>query len=133
MKFNNMEKDQLFIMHVVIDLIYMILGSFLISIGTNWFLLPYKMTTGGASGVATIFYYIFNVPMGLTIIFINIPLFIFSIIKLGIKFNLKTIFTTIILALFFEIFKDAALFVASVSTPPKILGAARPPLPKGEA
>ena len=57
MKFNNMEKDQLFIMHVVIDLIYMILGSFLISIGTNWFLLPYKMTTGGASGVATIFYY----------------------------------------------------------------------------
>lgn len=106
MKFNNMEKDQLFIMHVVIDLIYMILGSFLISIGTNWFLLPYKMTTGGASGVATIFYYIFNVPMGLTIIFINIPLFIFSIIKLGIKFNLKTIFTTIILALFFEIFKD---------------------------
>ena len=75
MKFNNMEKDQLFIMHVVIDLIYMILGSFLISIGTNWFLLPYKMTTGGASGVATIFYYIFNVPMGLTIIFINIPHF----------------------------------------------------------
>ena len=91
MKFNNMEKDQLFIMHVVIDLIYMILGSFLISIGTNWFLLPYKMTTGGASGIATIFYYIFNVPMGLTIIFINIPLFIFSII---------------ILALFYEIFKD---------------------------
>lgn len=109
MKFNNMEKDQLFIMHVVIDLIYMILGSFLISIGTNWFLLPYKMTTGGASGIATIFYYIFNVPMGLTIIFINIPLFIFSIIKLGIKFNLKTIFTTIILALFYEIFKDGAL------------------------
>lgn len=109
MKFNNMEKDQLFIMHVVIDLIYMILGSFLISIGTNWFLLPYKMTTGGASGVATIFYYIFNVPMGLTIIFINIPLFIFSIIKLGIKFNLKTIFTTIILALFYEIFKDGVL------------------------
>ena len=106
MNFNNMEKDQLFIMHVVIELIYMILGSFLISIGTNWFLLPYKMTTGGASGVATIFYYIFNVPMGLTIILINIPLFIFSIIKLGIKFNLKTIFTTIILALFFEIFKD---------------------------
>lgn len=106
MKFNNMEKDQLFIMHVVIDLIYMILGSFLISIGTNWFLLPYKMTTGGASGIATIFYYIFNIPMGLTIILINIPLFIFSIIKLGIKFNLKTIFTTIILALFFEMFKN---------------------------
>lgn len=99
------EKSQIKIMHVIIDLIYMVLGAFLIAIGTNLFLLPYKMTTGGASGIATIFYYLLNIPMGLTIMIINIPLFIFSVIKLGIRFNIKTIFTTIILSLFLEIFK----------------------------
>lgn len=105
MRLKKLEKSQVKIMHVIINLIYMVLGAFLIAIGTNLFLLPHKMTTGGASGIATIFYYLLNVPMGITIILINIPLFIFSIIKLGIRFNIKTIFTTIILSLFLEIFK----------------------------
>ena len=113
MRLKKLEKSQIKLMHVILDLIYMVLGAFLIAIGTNLFLLPHKMTTGGASGIATIFYYLLNIPMGLTIMLINIPLFIFSIIKLGIKFNLKTVFTTIILSLFLEIFKYGELIKLS--------------------
>lgn len=113
MRLKKLEKNQIRLMHVILDLIYMVLGTFFIAIGTNLFLLPHKMTTGGASGIATIFYYLFNMPMGLTIMLINIPLFIFSIIKLGIKFNVKTIFTTIILSLFLEIFKYDGLIKVS--------------------
>lgn len=113
MRLKKLEKSQIKLMHVILDLIYMVVGAFLIAIGTNLFLLPHKMTTGGASGIATIFYYLLNIPMGLTIMLINIPLFIFSIIKLGIKFNLKTVFTTIILSLFLEIFKYGGLIKLS--------------------
>lgn len=113
MRLKKLEKSQIKLMHVILDLIYMVLGAFFIAIGTNLFLLPHKMTTGGASGIATIFYYLLNIPMGLTIMLINIPLFIFSIIKLGIKFNLKTVFTTIILSLFLEIFKYGGLIKLS--------------------
>lgn len=113
MLFKNSEKSQIKIMHIIIDLIYMISGAFLIAIGTNLFLLPHKMTTGGASGIATIFYYLLDMPMGLTIMLINIPLFIFSVIKLGIRFNIKTIFTTIILSLFLEIFKYNSIIKSS--------------------
>ena len=113
MRLKKLEKSQIKLMYVILDLIYMVLGAFLIAIGTNLFLLPHKMTTGGASGIATIFYYLLNIPMGLTIMLINIPLFIFSIIKLGIKFNLKTVFTTIILSLFLEIFKYGGLIKLS--------------------
>lgn len=113
MRLKKLEKNQIKLMHVIIDLIYMVLGAFLIAIGTNLFLLPHKMTTGGASGIATIFYYMLNIPMGLTLMLINIPLFIFSIIKLGIKFNVKTVFTTIILSLFLEIFKYDGLIKVS--------------------
>lgn len=113
MRLKKLEKSQIKLMYVILDLIYMVLGAFLIAIGTNLFLLPHKMTTGGASGIATIFYYLLNIPMGLTIMLINIPLFIFSIIKLGIKFNIKTVFTTIILSLFLEIFKYGGLIKLS--------------------
>ena len=113
MRLKKLEKSQIKLMHVILDLIYMVVGAFFIAIGTNLFLLPHKMTTGGASGIATIFYYLLNIPMGLTIMLINIPLFIFSIIKLGIKFNLKTVFTTIILSLFLEIFKYGGLIKLS--------------------
>lgn len=98
------------ILHITIDIVYMLIGAFLISVGTNYFLLPHKMTTGGASGIATIMYYMLNIPMGITILFVNIPLFIVSIIKIGFKFNVKTIFTTIMLSLFLEIFKDNNIF-----------------------
>ncbi len=110
MLLNKIDKKQIKIIHIVFDIIYMVVGAFLIAIGTNLFLLPHRMTTGGASGIATIFYYLLNIPMGITIMLINIPLFIFSIIKLGIKFNIKTIFTTVMLSIFLEIFKYDSFF-----------------------
>lgn len=105
MLLKKIQKKQIKIIHILVDAIYMIVGAFLISIGTNLFLLPHKMTTGGASGIATILYYLLDIPMGITIIIINIPLLIFSILKLGFKFNIKTISTTIILSVFLELFK----------------------------
>ena len=63
------------------------------------------MTTGGASGIATILYYLSNIPMGITILAINLPLFVIAIVKLGKKFVIKTIFSTVLLSVFLELFK----------------------------
>ena len=91
--------------NILLDLFFIILGVYLISIGTNIFLLPNKMTTGGASGIATILYYTLNIPMGLSIVIINLPLFLISIYKFGFKFSFKTIAATILLSIFLEVFK----------------------------
>ena len=91
--------------NILLDLFFIILGVYLISIGTNIFLLPHKMTTGGASGIATILYYTLNIPMGLSIVIINLPLFVISIYKFGFKFSFKTIAATILLSIFLEVFK----------------------------
>lgn len=91
--------------HLFKDIILMIVGSYLVSLSINMFLLPHKMSTGGASGIATIIYYIFKVPMGITILAINLPLFIISIIKLGKGFTFKTITSTVLLSVFLELFK----------------------------
>lgn len=97
-------KDKNKILMILRDAIFIILGAYLVSLGINMFLLPHKMTTGGASGIATIFYYLFNVPMGLSILIINLPLFLMSMYKFGIKFSFKTIIATAIMSVFLEMF-----------------------------
>ena len=58
---NIINKNRNKIFNSIVDFVYIIVGSLLIALGTNLFLLPNKMTTGGASGIATIFYHLFNI------------------------------------------------------------------------
>ncbi len=102
-------KDKNKILMILKDVVFIILGAYLVSLGINMFLLPHKMTTGGASGIATIFYYLFNVPMGLSILIINLPLFLISMYKFGIKFSFKTIISTAIMSVFLEMFNYDAI------------------------
>ncbi len=81
-----------------------IIGSAIMAIGISLFLLPNQLSTGGFSGLATITYYFFNVPMGLATIILNIPLLILALYKLGVKFIGKTIIGTFSLSIFIDIF-----------------------------
>jgi len=91
------------ISRAIIDTLLIIIGTFIMSLSINFFLLPNRITTGGASGIATILYYKFSFNVGLSILIINIPLFIVSIKKLGFKFSFKSIFTTLLFTTFIDI------------------------------
>ncbi len=79
------------------------LGAFGVALGLNWFLIPNKIAAGGVSGLATIIYHLFGLPVGAVVLVINIPLFIAGIIILGRVFGLKTFYATIILSLFIDL------------------------------
>lgn len=81
----------------------LILGSFLMACSTIFFLLPNKLSTGGFSGLSTIVYYLFHIPVGTAMIILNIPLFIIAFLRVGRKFIIKSIFGTIFLSLFMNI------------------------------
>lgn len=87
-----------------VDLIQLIIGTVLMSAGTAFFMLPNKLSTGGFSGIATIFYYLFNVNMGVTILILNIPLFVIACFKLGLNFLSKAIIGTVSLSIFIDLF-----------------------------
>ena len=78
-------------------------GSFIIAFGVALFLLPNQLSTGGFSGIATIIYYLFNVPMGIMNIVLNIPFFLLSIYKIGREFFWKTIIGTVSLSFFIDV------------------------------
>ena len=67
---------------IIVELTGTIVGAFFMAIGTSLFLLPNQLSSGGFAGVAKIFYYLLRVPMGTTIMILNVPLFILAIYKL---------------------------------------------------
>lgn len=86
-----------------INTIGLILGTFFMASSTAFFLLPNKLSTGGFSGLSTIAYYLFHVPVGVAMIILNVPLFIVAFFRIGKKFVLKTIVGTVLLSSFIDI------------------------------
>ena len=93
------KKRKLIIKKYSFELLQIIIGTFLMAFGVSQFLLPNQLSSGGVTGIATITYYFFNLPMGLTIFALNIPLFILSWIKKGKEFVIKGILGTGFLSL----------------------------------
>ena len=71
----------------IMDFLIIILGCLIASLGVNLFLSHAKLLSGGATGVALIFQYLFGYKAGYTVFIINLPLFILSYFKLDKKFT----------------------------------------------
>lgn len=81
----------------------LVVGSFIMACSTAFFLLPNKLSTGGFSGLSTIAYYLFHVPVGTAMIILNLPLFIIAFFRVGKKFLVKSVLGTILLSVFINI------------------------------
>ena len=87
----------------LINLLSLVVGSFLMACSTAFFLLPNKLSTGGFSGIATIAYYFFNTSVGVAMIILNIPLFIIAFFRIGKQFIFKSVIGTFLLSIFIDI------------------------------
>lgn len=85
-----------------IEILGTIVGAFIIAIAVSLFLLPNQLSSGGISGVATITYYLLDIPMGTMILAINVPLFMVAIYKIGKSFFVKSLIGTIALSIFID-------------------------------
>jgi uncharacterized membrane-anchored protein YitT (DUF2179 family) len=75
-----------------------ILGSLLIAIGINFFLMPYKILDGGLIGIALIIHYLFGLKVGLIMFLCSVPIFIL------VWFHYSDMFYNSIYGLFFSSF-----------------------------
>lgn len=78
-------------MKCVLEYILLIIGGLFVGISVGLVLLPVKLTTGGFSGLATIFYYFFGLPANIGIILLNIPVFLITWKVLGIKYGFRSL------------------------------------------
>lgn len=77
-------------------------GVLLTALALDWFLVPNKVAAGGVSGLATVIYHVFGVPVGLTMLVINVPLFLVALRVLGATFGWRTLVGTVTLSVFVD-------------------------------
>ncbi len=88
-------------------------GSFLIAVALNYFLVPNKIAAGGVSGLATVIYYLAGFPIGITMLVLNIPLFLAGLKVLGRSFGARTIYGIITLSLITDLLEPMAVNVTT--------------------
>ncbi len=88
---------------VIKDYTIMLVGLGLYTLSWTLFLVPAKITGGGISGLSAVIYYSTKIPIGLTFFAFNVVLVAIAIRVLGASFGIKTVFSMIVLSLFFAI------------------------------
>ena len=86
----------------IISFTSIVLGCLIMALGLNWFLIPNRIVGGGLSGIGTVLYHLFGFPVGLTVLVMNIPLFLISWKVLGRSFGIKTLIATLLLSVFID-------------------------------
>lgn len=92
---------------VLIDILYTVIGSIIVGISYNLFLLPGQIAAGGISGLSTILNKMIGSDPAIIQFIFNIPIFIIGCFTLGKSFSLKTVIATFVVPL--TIFLTASL------------------------
>ena len=79
-------------------------GCALAGFSLSCFLASNDIIAGGVSGLATIINHFMNIPIGIMIILINVPIFVCGIIKFGKSLGVATLYATITLSVFTDLF-----------------------------
>ncbi len=102
-----------------LELTGILLGTAMIGVALNLFLIPNKLAAGGISGLGVVIYHLFQLPVGLTIMLGNIPLFLAGWRILGMKMVSRSILGMLALPVMVELFAflprpTGDLFLAAV-------------------
>lgn len=77
--------------NIISHIFTLLAASLLFSVALNMFFVPQEIVIGGATGISTVLNILFNTPIGIVIILINVPLVLINWYIFGFKFVIKTI------------------------------------------
>jgi uncharacterized membrane-anchored protein YitT (DUF2179 family) len=89
------------------DYIFIIIGGAIMAIGIGVFPVDARVVPGGVSGLSMALYYLTDgfLPIGITIWFLNIPLFIWGVKELGPQFGTRTFVGFTSSSIFIDLFR----------------------------
>jgi uncharacterized membrane-anchored protein YitT (DUF2179 family) len=97
-----LQTDKVFSKKWLISYSLIIIGSFILAAGFVLFITPYKIMPGGVYGIAIAIHYLFDLPVGMTALSMDIPLTLLGIKILGPRFGYKTVIGFLLTALFVD-------------------------------
>ena len=91
------------------SILTIIFGAAIYAFGLTYFVVPHHLFEGGATGITLITYYLFNIPISVLNLIINIPLFILAWKIFGAKTLYSSLLGTISLSIWLAIFEKIPL------------------------
>lgn len=97
--------------------LFMFSGTLLAGCAIGVFLTPNKIVAGGVSGLSTILYHMFSIPLGVSYFILNILFLLVGFKVLGKAFTMKTLLGTLLLSVFAEIFSHLPFYTENTIIP----------------
>lgn len=88
---------------IFVDILFFLAGSLLYATSVNIFTAPNNIAPGGFTGIATMLNYLFGLPIGSTILVMNLPFFFIGAWQLGKGFLAKVIAGTVLSSVVIDI------------------------------
>lgn len=99
-------KNNIAIWYEVKSHIIITLALLLSAFAWTGFLIPNQMLGGGVTGLATIVYWVMDIPTGITIFVLNAILILISFKSLGRRFAISTIYSVILTSVLFVLMQE---------------------------
>lgn len=93
------------------QIMMILLGSMIYSIGVNLFIVPNKLLSGGVAGISLLIQYITGIQSGYTTLLINIPIFCFGIRVIDKEFGILSFIGMLSMSVFLILTKDISRFL----------------------
>ena len=89
--------------HIMFEYLLLTIGTFSSSFGLIFFLKPHTIAPGGVTGLAIVIQKVFGIPMDISNLVINLPMFIIGVFVLGKKFGVKAVYGTLSISVFMRL------------------------------
>lgn len=87
----------------IIEALQIFFGVLLMALAFEMFLIPNKIAPGGVSGIGTVLYHLYNIPVGISMLAINAVLFIIAFKDAGREFGIKSLAAALLLSFSIDI------------------------------
>lgn len=94
--------------NLLLDAVFIAVGSMIYAVSVNAFTAPNQIAPGGMTGIATMLNYLFDTPIGVMVMLLNIPIIFWGIIEIGYKLVAKTLLAITLSSVCIDLF---ALFI----------------------
>ena len=90
---------------IIINILMLTIGSIVAAAALECFLIPNTILDGGITGISIILYKLFNIPLSILVIILNIPFVLIGYKNLGKNFLYRTVYSMLCFSLFLSFFE----------------------------
>jgi uncharacterized membrane-anchored protein YitT (DUF2179 family) len=102
----------------LLDYALLTVGAALLAVNIDLFLIPNKIVSGGATGLATVLHIQFGLPTGVIVLIINIPLLVLGFRYAGgLRFAIRTAYATVLMSVLTDLFVPWLATIPPITQP----------------